>query len=194
MKTPNRDLLARKVLVMGLAAIGLLAISSLPAALGAKPAEGPVAYAPGAEPGTDKGDLIAREQAEFEKALLKSMAPIQGPPVEDWHPEVIEGFVPDAASPYEGSRSFTVVNAWQSALSPAGTFTTIYAGDEDGHGLIIVTEVDLYTTGSETRHLEIEMPSQHPRIASVFGRIAAVTDGSGSKWGISLDTGAIIRN
>jgi len=118
------------------------------------------------------------------------MAPIQGPPVEEWHPTITEGILDSAESPYEGMRDLTVNNAWQSSLSPSGTYVTIYAGDEPRGGVLIVWVQDLMA-GVEVSHREFKLDDVHPRITGAGKDLLTITSSAGKEWTLDLSSYAL---
>jgi hypothetical protein len=163
-----------------------------PIAMASDPLRGALAELVGAEPNSDKAAFFDRIESDDAKAAQRSMAPVQGPPSEEqWQPDIREGFIEDASSPYEGLRPFKVTNAWQTSLSPDGRFWSIYAGDEFGKGLVIIIELDLMTTGTETVHLEVPVPFEHPRIESVAGGTAVLSTPNGAEWLLDFQSGEL---
>ena len=51
---------------------------------------------------TEKAALVDAFRREYEAALAATPGPVRGRPVEGWRPEIVEGVIESAGSPFEG--------------------------------------------------------------------------------------------
>jgi hypothetical protein len=163
--------------LLGLAGIPLVAHAAR---------SGPAADMRGAEAGSEKARLIERAQREYEAAAEATLGPVVGPPEERWQPEIVEGIIDSAESPFEGS-SFVLTNLWQSGLSADGRVTRVYAGMDGSAALLIVLRQELQT-GQRELYREIPLPSGvgTPRVARVVRGGLEVTTASGRSFELDL--------
>jgi hypothetical protein len=158
-----------------------IAALTLGAALG-----GPAAQVSGAEPGSEKAQLIEQWQAEYEAALEATLGPVVGRPEEQWKPVLVEGIDDTAESPFEGS-SFVLVNMWQSALADDGTHTQVYAGADGTRGVLTVLRSDLMT-GVQLLRQEFVLPNGAgaPRLVTGDSRRLLVGSSFGRRFALDV--------
>lgn len=147
---------------------------------------GPRDQISGAEPGTEKSRMIEQFQREYETALLATMAPPAGRPVEQWHPVIVAGIDNSAESPFEG-RDFTISNMWRSELKN-GRVTQVYAGLYAGAPVVIVTVLELMS-GTDELRLVLSLPADAglPRIAAAQGEVLVVSTASGRSFEVDTN-------
>jgi hypothetical protein len=177
---------ARRTVVLGLLAVVVAGVALTPIVATAA-LFGPAGDMPGAEPGTEKEKLVDDAQREYERATRATLGPIVGRPAEQWHPQIVEGIVEDADSPFEGNSTFVLSNLWQSRLSAHGRVTRVYAGTDGSRELVIVTRHHLMT-GDRELYREIELPRAvgRPRLSGSSAGVLTISTASGPSFRLDL--------
>jgi hypothetical protein len=180
---------ARNSVVLGLLGVGVATGIVTTPIVATAALFGPQRDMPGAEPRTEKAQLIEDAQREYERAARATLGPVVGRPEEQWHPEIVEGIFEGGDSPFEGSSTFTLSNMWQSRLSAEGRVTRVYAGADGPRELLIVTRHQLMS-GNRELYREIELPRGvgRPRVSAASGAALTISTVSGRSFRLVLAT------
>lgn len=128
------------------------------------------------EPGSEKEKLLLEEQDRIARARDLPRAPYVGPPEREPLPSVPTGIRDGDQGPFEGT-STRIENSWHSALTGSGVWTSVYAGQRDGHAFVALVALDVLT-GQRITFREYRLDDARPaRVESAKGQTVTIQAG-----------------